>query len=323
MQQDKLISIAMCTYNGEKFIQEQIESILNQSYKNIELIITDDCSNDTTVEVIKQYIQNDNRIKLYQNEKNLGFIKNFEKAISFCNGDYIALSDQDDIWKLNKIEKFVNEIKKNVLIYSNALLINQESQEIRKELFSDTNKLCKGKVNNSFLLDNVVSGNTMMFKKELVKYILPIPSQINYHDFWIGFVASTYGTITYTDESMTYYRRHSEQVTNRTKKKHDNYLQKLKYKKETMIQQYKRKADILEAFKSLEILKNTKTIEIIDSLIWHFKNHHNIYFNTNLYKLLNENAEEVFTSTSPNKRKKQILRYSCGLKLHTLTLFRI
>jgi len=276
---NNLVSIAMSTYNGEAFLQEQLESILNQTYTNLEIIISDDCSTDNTVEIIQEYKNKDKRITFHQNEKNIGFVKNFEKAISLCNGEFIALSDQDDIWKRNKIEIYLNEIQKNVLIYSNAILIDKYSKENGKELFSDVDKLCKGKVNNSFLLDNVASGNTMMFKKELVKYILPIPSKITYHDFWISFVASTYGTINYTEEPMTYYRRHIEQVTNRTKNKYDNYFKKLEYKKEKLQQQYARKLDNLEAFKSLTILENKNTIQIIDSLIWHFKNHQNIYFN--------------------------------------------
>ncbi len=318
-----LVSIAIATYNGEKFLQEQLDSIINQTYENLEIIISDDCSTDGTIELIQQYKDQDKRITFYQNEKNLGFVKNFEKAISFCNGEYIALSDQDDIWKSNKIEVYLNQIEENILIYSNAIVIDKDSNESGKKLFPDAIKLCKGKLNNVFLLDNIVSGNTMMFKKELVKYILPFPSKITYHDFWISFVASTYGTIKYTEESMTYYRRHTQQVTNRIKKKHDDYFKKLEHKKNKLQHQYTRKADNLEAFKSLAILENKNTIQIIDSLIWHFKNHQNIYFNFDLYKILTKNAEEVFASTAPNKRKRKILRYSYGLKLRSLTLFKI
>jgi glycosyltransferase involved in cell wall biosynthesis len=108
-----MISIAMCTYNGERFIKEQLDSILNQTYKNFELIITDDDSSDKTITIIKEYIKQDKRIKLYQNNSNLGFIKNFEKAISLCSGDYIVLADQDDIWKVNKLEIFLEQIKDN------------------------------------------------------------------------------------------------------------------------------------------------------------------------------------------------------------------
>ena len=98
LEKNELISIAMTSYNGEKYIREQLDSILTQTYGNFELIICDDRSKDSTVEIIKDYCIKDSRIKLYVNEKNLGFKKNFEKAISLCKGEYIALSDQDDIY---------------------------------------------------------------------------------------------------------------------------------------------------------------------------------------------------------------------------------
>ena len=87
---NNLISIAMCTYNGERFLNEQISSILEQTYRNFELVIVDDNSKDNTINIIKEYQSKDNRIKLFQNNKNIGFLKNFEKAISLCRGDFIA-----------------------------------------------------------------------------------------------------------------------------------------------------------------------------------------------------------------------------------------
>ena len=225
----------MCTYNGQRFIKEQLDSMLSQTYKHFELIITDDGSSDDTIEIIKEYQKSDDRIKLYQNEKNLGFVKNFEKAISLCSGEYIALADQDDIWKKNKLEVFLNEIKENVLIYSDAILIDEHSNISSNQLIRPNNNLVKGKCNKAFLLSNCVSGNTLMFKRELLEYILPIPDGVRFHDIWIAFVASTYGTITYTEEPLTYYRRYSEQITHQPEK--DTYksvtdkLQKKEMKK--------------------------------------------------------------------------------------------
>ena len=168
---DKLISIAMCTYNGERFVKEQIDSIIAQSYTKFELIVVDDCSKDNTINIIKDYQSKDDRIKLFQNENNLGFVKNFEKAISLCSGDYIALADQDDIWKKDKIEVFIKNIGDNLLIYSDAILIDQYSKEIGKELIRPNGNLVEGKCNKAFIFYNCVSGNTLMFKKELIKYI--------------------------------------------------------------------------------------------------------------------------------------------------------
>ena len=100
-----MISVAMCTYNGEKYIQEQLESIIYQSVPPDEIVICDDCSNDATLEIVKDILNSyDGIVQLVSNKHNLGYRKNFEKAISLCHGDIIFLSDQDDVWSSNKIE---------------------------------------------------------------------------------------------------------------------------------------------------------------------------------------------------------------------------
>ncbi len=99
-----LVSVAMCTYNGERFLAQQLDSIINQTYTNIEIVICDDGSTDKTIQMIQEYQKKFATIKLYQNKTNLGFVQNFAKAISLTTGDYVATSDQDDIWLKNKIE---------------------------------------------------------------------------------------------------------------------------------------------------------------------------------------------------------------------------
>ena len=100
-----MISVAMATYNGEKFIREQLDSILAQTITDWELIVCDDVSTDSTIAILEEYANKDGRIQIHKNKVNLGFKRNFEKAISLCSGDYIALCDQDDIWKHDKVEK--------------------------------------------------------------------------------------------------------------------------------------------------------------------------------------------------------------------------
>lgn len=108
----------MTTYNGVKYLREQIESILSQTYKDFELIICDDCSKDSTVSILKKYQNKDSRVKYFINESNLGFKKNFEKAISLCSGEYVAFSDQDDIWLPEKLEESITHIGNNNLLCS-------------------------------------------------------------------------------------------------------------------------------------------------------------------------------------------------------------
>ena len=110
-----MISIAMATYNGEKYLKEQIDSILNQSIQEFELVVCDDCSTDNTWSMLEEYAQHDNRITIIENEKNLGVKHNFEKAISLTKGEFIAFSDQDDIWLKEKVEKSVEKLKKEDL----------------------------------------------------------------------------------------------------------------------------------------------------------------------------------------------------------------
>src|SRR5688500_10348209 len=93
-----LVSIALCVYNGEKFLREQLDSLVNQSYPNIEIIASDDRSTDASLLILQEYADRYPYFKFGQNEQNLGYVKNFEKVISLCSGDLIALSDQDDIW---------------------------------------------------------------------------------------------------------------------------------------------------------------------------------------------------------------------------------
>ncbi|MFT4918317.1 MAG: glycosyltransferase involved in cell wall biosynthesis, partial [Zhongshania aliphaticivorans] len=98
MDQLPKISVAMCTYNGERFLAEQLDSILNQTYKNIELVVVDDVSTDGTLRLLDEYAARDGRIRVIRNSENIGFVRNFEKAMGACSGEFIALADQDDIW---------------------------------------------------------------------------------------------------------------------------------------------------------------------------------------------------------------------------------
>lgn len=321
--QDNLVCVAMCTYNGERFLKEQLDSILNQTYTNLEIIICDDMSSDKTIEIIRSYQEADSRIKLFQNEKNLGYLKNFEKAISLCNGDFIALSDQDDIWKKEKIQTFLNEIKDNILIYSDAIIIDENSKEDAKHLVEPKRCLISGACNKSLLVENCISGNTMMFKKELVSQILPIPQKISYHDIWIAFVASTCSTITYATKPMTYYRRYAEQITHHHKVQSKHIFDKIHNKELIKVKENSVILTNLEVFKTLEILKDKETINIINLLIEHYINYKKIFFSFNLYAILKRNDDEVFAIFRPSKRKRKAFRTSVGLKLQKLTLFKL
>jgi len=316
-----LISIAMCTYNGQRFLKEQIDSILNQSFTEIELIITDDCSTDNTWDILLQYKKQDSRIKIYKNKKNLGFVKNFEKAISLCSGEYIALTDQDDIWKRDKLKKFLKEIGSNILIYSDALLIDNNSKILNKTLIAP-GILATGKCNKSFLIYNSASGNTMMFKKELVSHILPIPKKISFHDIWIVFVAATVGTINITQEPMTYYRRYNEQITKTLISEYKSFFDKMQQREKGTIQFAQSTLQNCELFIQLNELDDEAKF-IIELLINHYKNYNKGFFNFKLFYYLIRYKNEVFGVKPKRKRVRYARKTAMKLNFKRTFLYKI
>lgn len=319
---NNLVSIAMCSYNGERFIKEQLNSILNQTYKNIELIIVDDGSKDKTLEIVEEYVKKDNRIKFFKNDKNLGFVKNFEKSISLCSGDYIALADQDDIWKKDKLEVFLKEIKDNTLIYSDAILIDKESKETGKQLIRPAGNLVSGKCNKAFIYYNCVSGNTLMFKKELIKHILPIPEKITFHDIWIAFVASTIGEITFTQESYTFYRRYDEQVTRNVEKNYLSIKDRLNKKENSYLLHAQNVLNYCEVFKEVDNL-DKETLEILNTIIEHYSNYKKGFFNFKMYKCLDKYKDELFAIKKIGTRSRYLKRYSSKNSLLKLFFYSI
>jgi glycosyltransferase involved in cell wall biosynthesis len=218
--EDKLVSIAMATYNGEKFLREQLDSIYNQTYKNIEVVVCDDCSTDKTVEILEEYRQKYGLI-YYINEKNLYCIKNFEKAISLCKGDFIALSDQDDVWLTEKIEILLEEIPDYSLIYSDVKYIDENGNiliESERELFKPEKKSIIRSFKNIPFSDSeykicYTKGCTMLFKKEVVQKAIPIPAFERQHDWWINIVALRLNGIKYYSEPLILYRKHSNNLS--------------------------------------------------------------------------------------------------------------
>jgi glycosyltransferase involved in cell wall biosynthesis len=210
MKQTKLISIVMATYNGEKYIKTQLDSIINQTYKNIEIIIVDDLSNDNTVEIVKNYISRYKNIRLYVNPKNLGYIKNFEKGSKKTTGDFIAFSDQDDFWMPRKLERLATEIGNYDVIYCNSELVDKKLNSLNKKLSTNHNFISsKNPIN--FMIKNCVSGHAMLIKKELLHNCFDFSDLIP-HDWWVTFIASTKNGVCFLNETLVKYRIHNDNV---------------------------------------------------------------------------------------------------------------
>ena len=205
-----LVSVVLGTYNGEKYLAEQLESILKQTYRPMELIISDDASVDGTRQVLKKY-ENNPLIRIFYQEKNLGLTKNFSFTALQARGELIAFSDQDDIWMPHKIEKLVEEREDYHLVYSNSMLVDEEGRSMNKKL-SDLKKMYTGNDSRGYIMYSCVWGHTMMISKKLVQKSLPMPDSVN-HDIWLTYMAFLNGGIKYVDEVLTHYRRNSFSIS--------------------------------------------------------------------------------------------------------------
>lgn len=228
----------MTTYNGEKYLKEQLDSILSQTYTDFELVICDDCSKDKTREILNEYSKKDNRIKIYLTEENLGFKKNFEKAITFCNGEYIAFCDQDDIWNSNKLELSLANIGENSLLCTNAELTDSNLNPLGYTMkeSSQTPDLSKDKLEilKTLIHHNFVQGTTILAKSDFIKKYLPIPKEVIFHDWYYAVCAILENGIKYLDECTIKYRQHLSNVTENEKASVLNNIKPKKYDKTTV-----------------------------------------------------------------------------------------
>ena len=205
-----MISVCIATYNGEKYIKEQLLSILPQLGKKDEVIISDDHSTDNTLDIVKGL--NDNRIKIVMNNREKGYTSNFENALSYAIGDYIFLSDQDDIWMSNKVDYCIAELKEYDLVVSDAILINSKGEKIDDSFFYKRNVYYTW-LGNIFKFGFL--GCCMAFKMNVLKKALPFPKKHLYctHDNWIFLVAQSFYKVKISHEKLIRYRRHTDNLS--------------------------------------------------------------------------------------------------------------
>ncbi len=205
-----MISIVMATYNGSLYLAEQIDSLVAQSYTNIEIIIVDDCSTDNTLEIVKSFQLKYPVIKIYSNETNLGYIKNFEKGCLMANGDYIALCDQDDQWHPDKIKNMQAAIGNYPLLYCDSILCDEELKPIGVNISDRVNSIDF----NSCLQQVVfcrIYGHATLMKKYFLQQAMPFLDVIP-HDWWLCYMATFYGGIKYLPQPLVSYRQHAANI---------------------------------------------------------------------------------------------------------------
>lgn len=265
-----LVSIVLATYNGEKYIRQLLDSILKQDYPNIEIIVTDDHSSDTTFSILQEYASKYACIRIYSNENNLGINKNFEKGLLLARGEYVTISDQDDIWKEGKISILVKEIGNHTMIYHDSELIGPDGLSLNKKL-SDLDIFTSFDNCLQFTIANRVPGHTMLFKKTLIAQCIPFPKNI-FYDHWLAFVATFNTKIKFTNRVLVLYRQHKNNLSgakvkskkNRKKKDKttENQLSKeriqLFYEKcpSTLIKEKKVLANLLNGYRNSTIGNN-------------------------------------------------------------------
>ncbi len=207
-------SIAMCTYNGEKYVREQLESIVEQTLQPDEIVICDDCSKDRTVEIVRETLKDwSGSWRLVCNEENLGFKKNFEKAISLCQGDIIYLSDQDDVWDIRKLE-IVDEVFRShpeaVAVWHDAELVDAKLRPLDLSFWRDTVKFdCKKFLRGDYsqILDgNVAQGCACAFRRKVFDAAVPFPVDA-FHDEWLFLVSLLLGEVVPVPEVLLKYRQ--------------------------------------------------------------------------------------------------------------------
>ncbi|KXS32079.1 MAG: Glycosyl transferase, group 2 family protein [Candidatus Gallionella acididurans] len=214
----ELVSIVMATYNGEKFLRKQLDSILGQTYQNFELIVVDDASTDNTLSILNEYAALYDRIHVFPAEKNLGLVSNFERGLRLAKGEYIALSDQDDIFRRDKIELLLATLKDHPgrdLVLSDLSLIDENDAEFATSLWRYQKlKPQQGKPFRRLIYLNFATGCAMMFRRRLLQIALPFPQACLVHDWWLAVVSasSKAGGIYLVSEQLTAYRKHSSNV---------------------------------------------------------------------------------------------------------------
>lgn len=215
----KHISIALATYNGADFLKEQLDSIYAQTLQDFDLFVCDDCSTDTTVEILEDY-----RLRYglqYQvNEVNIGFLRNFEQALTCCQGEFIVLADQDDVWLPDKLESLIAGIGTADLVYSDASLIDEAGNKLADSLMQVSGvKPVTGFEFNYFVCNTCITGCTLMIRRHLLEVALPIPDCEQYHDWWLAVIASCHGGIRYVPRQLVKYRQHGANDTGASVKK--------------------------------------------------------------------------------------------------------
>lgn len=208
-----MISVCMATYNGEKYLRQQLESILSQLPSDAEIVIADDGSTDATLHVID--FLKEPRIRVLPAEKHLGVIYNYERALQASKGEIVFLADQDDVWLPGKVTAVLDKLRECDLVMHDAWMLRpsdaSDSSWIRSGKLSDIRPYRGGVVGNWW--KNSFTGCCMAFRRDVLNKAIPFPRNLPMHDQWLGIVAEKYFKVGCIAESLVEYRQHSSNAT--------------------------------------------------------------------------------------------------------------
>lgn len=214
-----MISVCMATYNGEKYVRQQVDSILCQLSAEDELIVSDDGSKDDTLAIIESF--SDPRVHIFINEGNHGFVGNFSNALSRAKGDYIFLSDQDDYWMPGKVKTALGYLTSGIdLVIHNAELVDGEGQLLGNDYYSCMH-------NKTGFWANIWKTRTlgccMCFNRKVLEKSMPMPKHIVAHDYWIGMIALKHFKVKFIEDKLLCYRRHGGNVSPSSEKSNESW----------------------------------------------------------------------------------------------------
>ena len=303
------LSVCMATYNGEKFIKEQIESILNQTHKPDEIIISDDASKDKTQDILIEYQKRyPDLIKVILNKDNAGFVKNFERALLASSGDLVALSDQDDVWLPEKLQEEYSILEKNPnvgLTFSDLKLVDENLNEIEKSMWEYHNWKMNGYIKGadffeSILKFNRVTGCTIMIRRQILNDLIPFDSRIHLHDYWLALGSSLLSDVFAINKQLVLYRQHSNNQIGAGIKKtinYDQYLANLQKEAKGLFKEKEFREYIFEYVK--EHTKNYLIIKRVDK-----------------YRVFNELRYKLYSGQSLLNRLLIVFRLTFRINLY-------
>ena len=221
-----MISVCIATYNGERFIREQIDSILRQLSSDDEIIVSDDGSTDDTISIINSI--DDKRIRIIEGPRKHSPTLNFERAMKEAKGDYIFLADQDDVWKPNKVEVCIKWLQNYDCVVSDAEVTDSNLNPLYPSLYSIM-QVRQGRIYNT-VWKNGYTGCCMAFRHEVLNASLPFPKDIPMHDIWIGNVAAYKYNVKFISEKLVLFRRHEDTISCNGKGSKYSIWQKIKFR---------------------------------------------------------------------------------------------